>query len=178
MELGLVSAVVALVSAVVTKQVSDWVEARGRVADANREARIPRYETLWEATGQLSMWPRSPLTWAGLGALHRELRQWYYEGRGGLYLSEHARARYGDFQELMAAYLYARPSDETLDLPAGVYTPMMKAGSALRTALTEDLESRSRSSVILSARQAFRHAIARRAARRRLSAAPAQSSPR
>jgi hypothetical protein len=114
-------------------------------------------------------------TYTDLEEFHRWFRSWYYEA-GGLHLSENSRARYGEVQELMAAHLrvpegQAMPAQSSGPLPDDVYGGLMEACSALRTALTEDLESRRQRSVLHSISLAARHRKQRRGAAKRLTKA-------
>jgi hypothetical protein len=100
-------------------------------------------------------------TYADVEEFHRWFRSWYYEA-GGLHLSENSRARYGEVQELIAAHLaapggQAMPAQARTPIADAVYDGLLEACSALRTALTEDLESRRQRSVLYSVRLAARH---------------------
>ena len=69
------------------------------------------------------------------------LRQWYY-GSGGLFMSEGSRDRYGDVQKLVG-WLVAGREDSADQVTGREYKYVMDRCSALRTALTQDLETRS-----------------------------------
>ena len=136
-----------------------------------REARLKAYPEVWQLTGALSIWPWTNATWADTERLHLDLRDWYYD-EGGMFLSDNSRARYGELQELIEAYLEDSPGDSD-GLPASVYQSLAEAGSAFRTALTEDLESRRQRSPFTRLSLALRHLRASRKAEKRLAAAPA-----
>jgi hypothetical protein len=175
--LALVTAAAALVSGLVTAAVTGWLAGRAKVAEELREARLRIYPPLWKRTSTLSRWPRTDLTWAGLERLHFDLRHWYYD-TGGLYLSENARARYGELQELMAAQLDSSLPQRGDELPASAYDPLMHSASSFRTALTEDLESRRQRSLWWTLSRARIHRTQQRDARRRLAATTAGATGR
>ena len=119
-------------------------------------------------------------TYADLDDMHRWFRGWYYEA-GGIHLSENGRTRYGEVQELMAAQLEALgskaiPSKSSMPIPDDAYGRLLDSCSALRTALTEDLESRRQRSILYSMRLAIRHWKQRRKAAGRLAKAKGSSS--
>jgi hypothetical protein len=89
----------------------------------------------------VSRWPRTGATWRDLAAVHALLRQWYY-GSGGLFMSERSRDLYGDVRELVG-WLVAGREDGADQMTSREYEYVMGRCSALRTALTQDLETRS-----------------------------------
>jgi hypothetical protein len=177
MSVALVTALAALISGLVTAAVTGWLAGREKVADELREIRLRIYPPLWKRTSTLSRWPRTDVTWAGLERFHLDLRRWYYD-TGGLYLSENARARYGDVQELVAAHLDDNLRDPDGELPASVYDALMHSASSFRTALTEDLESRRQRSLWWTLSRARVHHAQKHDARRRLAAAAAGTTGR
>jgi hypothetical protein len=138
---GLVVAGAALVTGIISSLVTSWLAGREKANEELREKRVGAYPQIWRLTGTVSRWPRTTATWGDLEELHLRLRRWYYT-TGGLYLSEHARARYGDVQDVVAAHLqYRADADDALpDSP--VYDDVQASCSAFRTSLTEDLETR------------------------------------
>jgi hypothetical protein len=161
-----VTAVLGLLTAGVLALVNAWITARAGVDEDLRTKRLEVYPSLWKATRAVSRWPRTDPTAADLDGLHRSLRAWYY-GVGGLFMSESSRARYGDVQEMIAALL--RRSPEAADhLRDDAYSDLMHITSALRTALTEDLDTRRRKSVRETLRRSRWHRQAARAARLRI----------
>ena len=172
---ALVIAVIGIAGTVLGALVSGALATRAKVSEEMRQLRLVSYPVLWKLTSNFSRWPRATNTYADLEKFHRRFRTWYYE-TGGFQLSDNSRVRYGDVQELMAAYLgapegQAMPPQPDGPLPDAVYVGLMDACSALRTALTEDLESRRQRSVLHSIRLAGRHRKARDKARVRLAAA-------
>jgi hypothetical protein len=163
-------AIIGIVGAVaggaITATVNSWLAARARVAEELRGQRLDPYREIWAQTALFSRWPWTDATYGRVRSFHVDLRQWYYAD-GGMLLSENARARYGHVQEVAEALVeLGRPDDGVLDPEH--YGPLMQASSALRTALTEDLESRQQRSVLLAVELGFRHWRQRFSAWRRL----------
>jgi hypothetical protein len=102
-----------------------------------------------------------------LEELHRKLRRWYYD-TGGLYLSELARKRYGDVQELIEALLKHKRGRRDTPLDPGEYQDLMETASAMRTALTQDLDTRRRKSIRETWRRKRWHVKAEREAKIRI----------
>lgn len=153
---GLISVVVALVSGLISASVNSWLATRARVSEEMREARLTKYPPLWAKTSMFSRWPRTDATYAHLDSFHRDLRGWFYDV-GGLYLSLNSRVRYGELQDIVAAHLRHRPRELGEQIPAAVYDDLMEACSAVRTALTEDLESRRQRSFWSALNRAWTH---------------------
>jgi hypothetical protein len=163
---AVVSGVVGLLSAFALALVNSGISARAGVDEELRSKRLTVYPALWEATKAASRWPRSTVSRSDLDELHRNLRKWYYTG-GGMYLSETARARYGDLQELIGTAL-THPGDPCSQLNRARYEDLMEASSAMRTAITEDLDTRRRKSWIETRRRNRWHSRAHRAAEARI----------
>ena len=120
-----------------------------------RGTRTKLYPAAWRNTAAISQWPKSELTWGGLRALHKDLRNWYYgeahpgatdPSPGGLYLSRNSQKRYADMQGLIDLALPEAAHDHE-SVPDEYYEPLRAGCSAFRTALTEDLETRRKRSV-------------------------------
>jgi len=163
------SATVALAGAAALALVNSWITARAGIDGELRTKRLTVYPPLWMATSAVSRWPRAKLSRAGLKQLHDDLRSWYFE-TGGLFLSARARARYGDVQELIEALLL-RASEPAYLLVEDRYTDLMHTVSSLRTALTEDLDTRRRMSLLERTRRLVQHRRAKRATAARISRA-------
>ena len=131
------------------------ISRRSGIDDVLRGKRLEVYPRLWALTGAVSRWPEQTLTRADLEDLHGRLRGWYYT-EGGLYLTERARERYGDLQELLDAVLQ-KGSGSSDVLAAARYADLRETASALRSALTDDLDTRSRSSRTQRRRRARWH---------------------
>ena len=164
--LTIVTALVGLLTAGILALINSWIGTRAGLDENLREQRLRHYPALWGATAGVSRWPRAELTREDLQELHRALRAWYYSD-GGLFLSESARARYGDVQELIQALL-ERDGPPTDVLGPTAYSDLMEVASALRTALTEDLDTRRRKSAREDRRRARWHRQAAREARDRI----------
>jgi len=165
--LAVVTGVLGLLTAGALALVNNWITVRAGIDDALRAQRLEVYPTLWQTSSAVSRWPRSEVTRGALEGLHQTLRGWYY-AQGGLFLSESARARYGDVQELIAALLEHQGTGPADVLSPGAYTDLMDTTSALRTALTEDLDTRRRKSVRETRRRSRWHASAAEQARARI----------
>jgi hypothetical protein len=165
---AVVSGVVGLVSAFTLALINSGILARAGIDEELRAKRLVAYPALWEATRIASRWPRRTVGRSELDQLHRTLRDWYYTD-GGMFLSETARARYGDLQELIAAAV-AHSGAPGSQLTWTRYDDLMEACSAMRTAITEDLDTRRRKSWIETRRRARWHARAHQAAQKRIRA--------
>jgi hypothetical protein len=165
MTVALITATAALVSGLVTAAVTGWLAGRAKVAEELRELRLSFYPPVWKRTSILSRWPRTNATYADLERLHLDLRRWYF-GLGGVVLSENARARYGELQELAGTHLERDEAEPAEELKEETYAALMTLGSAFRTALTEDLESRRQRSLWWTIHRGRLHGRQRRAAER------------
>jgi hypothetical protein len=165
----LLTAGVALVSGLISASINSWLTSRAKVNEELRVERLKAYPQIWERTITFSRWPRDERTYDDLRRFHLDLRDWYYK-RGGLYMSENSRGRYGDVQELAAVELEQPPPPPTA-LSKERYERLMEACSAFRTGLTEDLESRRQRSLIWSIRKSREHKQDERAAKARVRAA-------
>jgi hypothetical protein len=154
-------ALVGVAGTVLGAFVNGALATRAKVNDEMRQLRLQSYPLLWQLTSSFSRWPRMTNTYSDLDELHRWLRSWYYEA-GGIHLSENSRARYGEVQELVAAHLGGPEGEAIAAGPPGpisgdVYIGLLGACSALRTALTEDLESRRQRLLLFNIILAVRH---------------------
>jgi hypothetical protein len=105
------------------------------------------YRQVWTLSSDFSRWPRAEPTGIHLDVLHRRLREWYY-GDGGILMSTRARRQYTYVQQGLAAIVGVTP-DPT---PVGPddYEDMGEIFSRFRSALTSDLESRRKRSIVWS----------------------------
>lgn len=157
----LLIALVGIAGTVLGAVVNGALATRAKINEEMRQLRLTSYPLLWQLTSSFSRWPRMTNTYSDLEEFHRSFRSWYYE-TGGLHLSENSRARYGEVQELMATHLGApegqpMPAQPSGPIPDPVYSGLLEACSALRTALTEDLESRRQRSILHRIGLAARH---------------------
>jgi hypothetical protein len=139
----------ALLTAVVGGLITGATNARAQAGEDLRTARLESYPALWLLTGVLPEWPRVTITHGDLWNLHQRLAEWYFR-TGGYLLSENSRARYGELQGHLDKLMPAEPAESSVSLDEDTYDEVRESCSALRTALTEDLESR-RSRSFLSA---------------------------
>jgi hypothetical protein len=172
--LAIITGVLGLLTAGILALLNSWIGTRSGIDENLRSQRLELYPALWSATAAVSRWPRVDLTRGTLEELHRTLRSWYY-ARGGLFLSGPARARYGDVQELIAALLTDNGNADDL-LAEDWYTDLMKTASSLRTALTQDLDTRRRKSFWETRRRARWHAEEAKKAQTRISQAKASAT--
>lgn len=163
-----------LASGLVGGLVTSWLTGREKAALEARTMRLGAYPVLWRRSSTLSLWPRTNATYDDLRLLHLDARRWYYEV-GGISMSSRARARYGELQELVGAILDRHADDLSAPLADSDYTLLEDSGSALRSALTNDLETRRLRSPLWAFttwRQARRAKAKSLARTRKLGAAP------
>jgi hypothetical protein len=173
--LAIVTGTVGLLSAGILALINSSVSARAGIDENLRAERLKSYPDLWQATEAFARWPRQNVTFASLEGLHKELRSWYFS-EGGLFFSETARARYGDVQQQIDALL-SRPGGAAKTLAPDRYTDLMETTSALRTALTQDLDTRRRKSYWEKRKRTRWHKKAAREAQKRISLAVGDPSP-
>jgi hypothetical protein len=152
--------------------VGAWVKAalaiRAKTNEELRARRLELYPELWRQTAAFSYWPPIELTRAQLVSLNLATRSWYFDGDGGLFLSENGRHRYGELKQLLSAYIELADPAEPLD--RGAYDALAATASALRTGMTEDLETRRQRSLWWVVAQWARHVRQHRRWRRRYEA--------
>ena len=110
--------------------------------------RFDPYREAWALTSQFSRWPRQNPTIGDVAALHEMFRRWFYRD-GGILMSSRARARYTYVQEGLAA-LCRRNLEADKHLKEADYDDMVEILSRFRAALTADLESRRKRSIVWS----------------------------
>jgi hypothetical protein len=121
--------------------ISHFLIQRRSVDLAVHRSRGEVYKVVWEKTGLLSKWPRrAGVKYSDLRTLSEELRNWYFLV-GGLYLSDSARAAYGNLQEALNDPRRPQGADNVSDSD---YELVQISCSKLRTELTHDLLSRKR----------------------------------
>jgi hypothetical protein len=121
--------------------ISHFLIQRRSVDVAIHKSRGEAYKPVWEKTGLLSMWPRRPgVTYLELRTFSEDLRNWYFLV-GGLYLSDSARAAYGNLQKALNDPRRPNSADAVSDSD---YALLQGYCSKLRTELTHDLLSRKR----------------------------------
>lgn len=120
---------------------------RARVHEDLWGRRLDPYREVWALTSQFSRWPRQSPTLGDVQDLHERFRRWYY-GDGGILMSARARRRYEFVQKGFAALCGRGAAPEKVK--PGDYDGMMEIMSRFRTALTDDLESRRKRSLVWS----------------------------
>jgi hypothetical protein len=109
-----------------------------------RTRRIGVYDRLWKSTALLPKWPKAKgVTYSQLMQFSETLRTWYFE-TGGMYLSRSThRDAYSPLQdELMRVLSGIEPEHMVDAITDAHYEAVRVRGSALRTALATDIESR------------------------------------
>lgn len=136
----LISAVIGALVSYVGSMVSAAIESRRRIDESLHERRLESYRRIWQHTALIPKWPRATeLTYEELHDLTGTLRDWYFTD-GGMYLSHQARRAYGKVQKAFTG-VAAKSGKVAKD----DYDAVQRKCSALRTELTNDLLSRSRS---------------------------------
>jgi hypothetical protein len=174
MSTSVVTGLIALISAGLLALLNAAISTRAGVDGTLRSERLKVYPPLWSKTQVVSRWPHGEVTRAALELLHSDLRTWYY-CNGGMYMSEGSRARYGQVQELIEAmcqHATGTPQDVLVD---AAYNDLMETCSAMRTALTQDLDTRRRKSVLVVLQRSRWHAVANKKAVKRIADAAQRS---
>jgi hypothetical protein len=102
--------------------------------------RISAYRRLWELTRILPKWPRaSNVPYSDLRAFSAALRDWYFIGGGGIFLSRPAHGTYSSVQNTLQAILSKRASGP---IATDHYDEVREVCSALRSQLAKDIGAR------------------------------------
>lgn len=102
--------------------------------------RAAAYKRLWELTGVLPKWPRARnVPYSRLREFSSDLRDWYFSGAGGLFLSRSAHSAYSAVQNTLEAILSKRVSGM---ISAEHYDEVRELCSALRTELARSIGAR------------------------------------
>jgi hypothetical protein len=106
-----------------------------------RKTRIEEYRSLWKSLQPLARYsPPGDVDASELRRLAKTLRRWYFE-HGGLFFSEESRDAYFDLQETIKQILARAGESEEVD--PELVALLFARSSALRTALTSDVATRS-----------------------------------
>jgi hypothetical protein len=106
-----------------------------------QESRLQAYKELWAMLEPLAKFGRAQaVTYEVIRSISDMSRAWYFQ-KGGIYLTGRSRKPYFKWKEAMQPVL---DSDDFANQPASAITephldPIIKAGSALRTALSDDI---------------------------------------
>jgi hypothetical protein len=102
--------------------------------------RIAAYRGLWALTRILPKWPRANnVPYSKLRAFSAALRDWYFLGGGGMFLSRSAHGAYSSVQNTLQAILCQRVSGT---VAASHYDEVREVCSALRSQLAKDIGAR------------------------------------
>lgn len=102
--------------------------------------RIAAYRPLWELTRVLPKWPKAEnVQYGDLYKLSEALRDWYFVGGGGLFLSRNAHSAYAAIQNALTSILTEDSSGPVL---VEHYDAVRELCSALRTCLAADIGAR------------------------------------
>jgi hypothetical protein len=123
---------------------SSWLTSvlsrRAAVDDDLRSRREQPYARLWALTKLIARSPRTPVAWHEITTLNSDLRVWYYDDGGGMYLSQTALTAYVDLRALLSEAVDRHRHCDRVD--DATYDRIQAACSALRGELTRDVLSR------------------------------------
>lgn len=106
-----------------------------------QESRLETYKELWAMLEPLARYGRDEsVTYAVIRSISDKTRSWYFQ-RGGIFLTERSRKPYFKWKEVMQPVLDARDTANQPDLAIDrkQLELILAAGSALRTALSDDI---------------------------------------
>jgi hypothetical protein len=129
---------IALASAWLTSALS----RRAAIDDDLRSRREQPYARLWASTRLIAQSPRTPIAWQEIASFNSQLRDWYYDDGGGMYLSQAAVDAYVALRTLLSEAAVAHHDRLCDQLDDATYDQVQSACSALRAELTRDLLSR------------------------------------
>jgi hypothetical protein len=141
------------------------LDQRARLHEDLWTRRLTAYRAAWALTSQFSRWPRQKPTVMACRTVHEAFRRWYY-GDGGMLMSSHARKRYEFVQQSIGAVIAARPDGAPVD--DDDYADLTEIMSGFRSALTGDIESRRRHSIVWQVADQRRDVRARAELQRRV----------
>ncbi len=102
--------------------------------------RIAAYRTLWALTRLLPKWPRAGnVSYSKLRTFSAALRDWYFLGGGGIFLSRPAHGAYSSVQNTLQAILGDRVSGLIAEEH---YDEVREVCSTLRSQLAKDIGAR------------------------------------
>lgn len=141
------------------------LDQRARLHEDLWSRRLTEYRAAWALTSQFSRWPRQKPTVRDCRTVHEAFRRWYY-GDGGMLMSSHARKRYEFVQRGIGAVIAARTDGARVD--DDDYADLTEVMSGFRSALTSDIESRRRRSIVWQVADQRRDVRARAELQRRV----------
>ncbi|MGO4186814.1 hypothetical protein [Pseudarthrobacter sp. TAF60_1] len=149
---SVIAATVGLVAGIIGAFVKDYFSLRVKSDESLRQQRLKSYQDLWSLTRVTPNNPKDPsITYAMLGHAAEQLLDWYYT-KGGLVLSRRSQEAYQNFQKTLGkiasegatSHLHSSVLNSDLKFKTTHYQSVHAAASTLRTALTDDLQSRNR----------------------------------
>ena len=140
----LVGGVAGFVSAVITYFSTRFKTRLELMAEYDKElqtSRLDAYNKLWGMLDKFARYGREgPVTYKVLCQVSNETRNWYFHD-GGIYLTRASRGPYFRMKQLMQDLLenqvLADHPDTEID--GRLLDPLIKAGSTLRTSLSDDI---------------------------------------
>ena len=112
-----------------------------------RQKRLVLYQNLWKMLKPLARFTaEEKLTYPKIKETSENMRDWYFDKAGGLYLSKESRKPYFDLKE----YLQDIIDDENLkdkkaELSKSQLNKILDYGKRLRDSLSDDIETRKKS---------------------------------
>jgi hypothetical protein len=145
----IVVAMLALFGTLVTVAVTAYVTAAKVRRDLESEYdirlrtdRLAAYRELWRSLQPLAKYARpAPVTYRVVGSLIGELRAWYFQN-GGILLSYRARDAYFALMDELRELLAEAPADASVELDFAAFHMLRELGSALRTSMVDDFQTR------------------------------------
>ena len=105
-----------------------------------QKSRLEAYKKLWGMLDKFAKYGREPLTYEMLRKVSDETRNWYFH-EGGIYLTRASRTPYFEMKKRMQRLLEDRTlkGDPSAVIKDEMLSPMLDAGSSLRTSLSDDI---------------------------------------
>lgn len=144
----IISALIGAILAAIGIAINNALNQRAKIDENLLHERLKVYKVLWEKTKLLPKWPKAPgVTYEELLTLSEGLRDWYFL-EGGIYLTAEARKAYESVQKSLCQAVEANQNKEAATITDSEYEQIRSFCSALRSELTQDLQSRKRAFLI------------------------------
>jgi len=143
MQSVLIGGVAGFVSAVITYFSTRFKTRLELTVEYDKElqkSRLEAYKKLWGMLEKFAKYGREPLTYEMLRKVSDETRNWYFH-EGGIYLTRASRAPYFEMKKRMQRLLEDKTlkGDPSAVIKDEMLSPMLDAGSSLRTSLSDDI---------------------------------------